>query len=115
MIITTGVSLTADHFLLLMGSVRDGETVQMIPCLVESMKELKPTECIQQACVVTNNVIKRKQQKQLQGPGRNQLPIAQSTLRKKFCIGKDFSGTEPGIFSRLMRVFNQKPVDLDLD
>lgn len=79
-------------FLLYMATVSGGYAFRyvMIPCLVDCMRQLSASESVSQACESANNKVKQQLEKlDPQGKG-GQLPKVESTLRKKFCIGKQF-------------------------
>lgn len=87
-----GACLSNKHpdFLLYQAAASGGKALRqlMIPCLMESLGQLGPSDDFYQACLSAN----RKIQKELQtlDPDRvtGQLPKIESTLVKKFCIGK---------------------------
>lgn len=54
----------------------------MIPCLMESLRELRPSDCMTQA--FTSTIAKIRQTEP------DQVPLLQSTLQKRLCIGKAF-------------------------
>lgn len=90
------ISITSDYpdFLLYLSTAVGGKSVRnlMIPNLIENLKELGPSDSFYSACEKTNRGI-RMELKQL-GPEIRQLPKIESTLEKKFCIGKKFLSTE---------------------
>lgn len=77
-------------FLLYMATVTGSYAMRhiMIPCLIDSLAQLAPSDCILQACTAASEKVKRDV-KQF-GPTLRQLPKFESTLSRKFCIGKLF-------------------------
>lgn len=78
------IALTRNNCLLFMSTLYGGLAVRnvMIPSLVESMRQLSPSECITHAVIEAQHKIRKI--------CPEQKPEFRSTLDKKFCIGKDF-------------------------
>ena len=60
----------------------------MIPCLIDSLRELTPSDCMTQACLKSNKRISRELERLDPHNQCGQLPKYESTLKKKLCIGK---------------------------
>lgn len=67
----------------------------MIPCLIDSLKELSPSDSVLQACEKANEKIYTQLEELDFTKKYNQLPKIESTLKKKFCIGKRFLALHP--------------------
>lgn len=79
-------------FLLYMATVNGGKALRyvMIPCLIESLKELSPYDSVLIACEKANGKVDQELGVLDPTNEHQQLPKMESTLKKKFCVGKKF-------------------------
>jgi hypothetical protein len=85
-----GISLNKPEFLVYLATASGGYALRhlMIPCLMESLRELNPSDCLIDACQSANHRIENELKRGNFGPEIGQLPKIESTLTKKFCITK---------------------------
>lgn len=78
------VELKRPDYLLFMATAVEGDALRnhMIPCLMESLRNLRPYDCMTLFLIETAFKMRQKQP--------DQVPVFMSTLDKKFCLGKDF-------------------------
>ena len=84
-----GVSISRRDFLLYMATVRGEKALRnrMVPCLIDSLRNLQPTDDIIKACKEANNKI----WKLVKAGSFDQIPEYDCTLTRDFFIGQDFS------------------------
>lgn len=86
-----GLGVKDPDFLLYYATTNGGLAYQnlMIPCLIESLRMLSPTDCMSVACMRASGRIDRYTAEHCL-PDLCQIPKIELTFRKKFCIGKNF-------------------------
>lgn len=80
-------------FLLYMATAKGGKAVRnvMIPELIKSLTEMSPSDSAVEACDKANSEISKLLMTTKDPENQTgQLPILESKMVKKFCIGKDF-------------------------
>ena len=91
------VCLVRKDFLLYMATVGGRDAIRnfMIPRLMSSLRELKPDECITQACIETNRKIERKINLDYPNYNLAMIPKFECTFTNRFCITQDFHQKPP--------------------
>lgn len=91
--IKQGISLIKKDFLLYMATARGGKAKRnlMIRCLIDSLKNLKPTEDITKACNEAHNKITKLLDTCDPCSSLTMVPKYEYTLTKNFYIAQDFS------------------------
>ena len=86
-----GITIPCDDFLFFSAAnYGNAEACNVtLQIVVDCIKELLPKDCLSLACTFAKNIIMRDWIK-TKSPGCKVLPTIISTLRRKFCVGKDF-------------------------
>lgn len=87
-----GMSLKQPDFLLYQATVSGSYALRnvLIPCFVDSLRELGPYDDIQQACLLTNEKVEKELRRIDPGFDIGQLPKVEYTMKKYFCLGQKY-------------------------